>query len=77
MIPAPAGGDAVRWVIVGVLVENAALSLVINLLAAWFIAWCAVLRYQMWRSLRPQPQPKPNHQDVLSVRGFHDWEGWG
>lgn len=66
-----------RWLIITVLVEDFALTLVLNLLAAWFIAWCAVLRYQMWRSLRPQSQPRPSHQDALSVRGFHDREGWG
>jgi len=58
-------------------VENAALSLVINLALAWFLMWSALLRRQLWLSLRPQGQRRPNRHDVLSARVPHDLDGWG
>ena len=60
-----------RLVIVGVLVENAALTLVINFALAWFLLWSALLRRQLWLSLQPQRQPRPNRQDILSDRVPH------
>ena len=66
-----------RWLIILLVTEDAAFAAILNLAVAWFILWSALFRRQLWLSLRPQGQPRPNRQDILSIRPPRDQEGWG